>query len=338
MTSALQIKRRHAIAISGLALCAPALLRAQPAEKMLRIGILVGDAPVPHEEQALLEGLRKHGFIEGRNLTLERGYADGRVQQVPGIARDLAGRKLDAVIATCTPTTRVALQVFGATATSTPIIMAAVADPVGQGLIASLARPGANVTGRSSQAEDLIAKKLELYARVLGKPTLVAVLVDSNSAVHPRMFDMLAKVAPGLKLELIKVESGRRPTDVPLAAAFAAAAQKQAGAVFVLPDEPFFFARRADIVALAAKHRLPAFYGAREFVDAGGLMSYGESLTESYRSLADYISKIAAGAKPGDLPVAQPTQFELVINMKVAKSLGLTIPQSVLVSANEVIQ
>jgi putative ABC transport system substrate-binding protein len=152
------------------------------------------------------------------------------------------------------------------------------------------------------------------------------------------MFDALVPVARQLKLELVKVEAGRRPSDVPLAEAFATAMRQNAGAVFVLPDEPFFFARRAEIVALAAKHRLPAFYGIREFVDAGGLMSYGESMNETYRSLADYLAKIAAGAKPGDLPVAQPTQFELVINMNTAKALGMSIPRSVLLSANELIQ
>ncbi len=338
MPTPLNIRRRAAIAAAGLLLCAPTLARAQKAHGKLHIGILVGDIPAPHEEQALLQGLREHGFIEGRNLVVERGYADGRVQQVPGIARDFAALKLDAVIATCTPTTRAALQAFGASATSTPIVMAAVADPVGQRLITSLARPGANVTGRSSQAEDLIPKKLELFARVLGKPTTVAVLVDSSSAVHPRMFDALAAVAQPLKLELVKIEAGRRPSDVQLPEAFATAQRRNADAIFVLPDEPFFFAQRAQIAALAAKHRLPSFYSAREFVDAGGLMSYGENLAQSWRSLADYISKIAAGAKAGDLPVAQPTQFELVLNMKTARALGISIPQSVLVSANELIQ
>jgi putative ABC transport system substrate-binding protein len=331
-------ERRTAIAAAGLLLCVPTWARAQKADRKLHIAILVGDLPAPQEEQALLQGLREHGFVEGRNLIVERGYADGRVQQVPGIARDFAALKLDAVVATCTPTTRVAMQTFGNSATSTPIIMAAVADPVGQRLVSSLARPGANVTGRSSQAEDLVPKKLELVARVLGKPTTVAVLVDSNSAVHPRMFEALVPVAQQMKLELLKVEAGRRPSDVQLPAAFATAAQRNAGAVFVLPDEPFFFARRAEIAALAAKHRLPSIYSAREFVDEGGLMSYGENLAESWRSVADYISKIAAGAKPGDLPVAQPTQFELVLNMKTAKALGMSIPQSVLVSANELIQ
>jgi putative ABC transport system substrate-binding protein len=232
----------------------------------------------------------------------------------------------------------VAIQVFGNTPTSTPILMAAVADPAGQRLVASLARPGANVTGRSSQAEDLVPKKLELFARALGKPTTVAVLVDSNSAVHARMFDALQPVAQRLKLELVKVEAGRRPTDVQLPAAFASAVQRQAGAVFVLADEPFFFGRRAEIAALANQHRLPSFFGAREFVDAGGLMSYGESLSASWHSLADYIARIAAGAKPGELPVAQPTQFELVLNLKTARALGMSIPQSMLLSADEVIQ
>jgi putative tryptophan/tyrosine transport system substrate-binding protein len=332
------IGRRRTLAAAAGLLCAPAWVRAQPANKPIRIGILAGDLVAPHEEKALLEGLRELGFVEGRNLTLDRAYADGRVLQVPAIARELAALKPDMVIATCTPTTRVAMQAFGSTPTSTPIVMAAVADPVGQRLVASLARPGANVTGRSSQADDLMPKKLELFARVLGKPTTVAVLVDSNSAVHPRMFEALVPAAQQLKLQLVRVEAGRRPTDVQLPAAFDSVVQKNAGAVLVLPDEPFFFARRAEIAALAAKHGLPSFYGVREFVDAGGLMSYGESLSSSFHGLADYIARIAAGAKPGDLPIAQPTQFELVINMKTAKALGLSIPEPVLVSANELIR
>jgi putative tryptophan/tyrosine transport system substrate-binding protein len=332
------IARRRAIASAAGLLCAPAWVRAQAANKPIRIAILAGDKVAPHEEQALLAGLRELGWVEGRNLTLDRGYTEGRVQQMPGIARDLAALKPDAVIATCTPTTRMALQAFGAAPTSTPIVMAAVADPVGQRLVVSLARPGANVTGRSSQADDLMPKKLELFARALGKPTTVAVLVDSNSAVHPRMFEALLPAAQQLKLELVKVEAGRRPTDVQLPAAFATAVQKNAGAVLVLPDEPFFFGQREQIATLAARHGLPSFYGAREFVDAGGLMSYGESLSTSYHGLADYIARIAAGAKPGDLPIAQPTQFELVINMKTAKALGLNIPQSVLVGADELIR
>lgn len=332
------MQRRATLLIGSALLGAPFLALAQPAPRSIRIGILFGDAPMPHEEVALRDGLRELGYAEGRNLVIERRYAEGRVQLVPGYARELAAMNLDAVISTCTPTTRVALQAFGSTPTSTPIIMAAVADPVGQHLIASLARPGANVTGRSSQAEDLIAKKLEIFAQVLGKPTTVAVLIDTNSGVHPRMFESLLPVARQWKLDLVKVESGRRPSDVKLADAFRAAVGQKAGGVFVLPDEPYFFARRADIVALAAEHRLPAFYSLREFVDEGGLMSYGESMTASFRSVADYVVKIAAGAKPGDLPVAQPTQFELVINMKTAKALDLSLPAAILATAAELIE
>jgi putative ABC transport system substrate-binding protein len=329
---------RRAVIAAALLLVAPLAGQAQVANRTLRIGILAGDTVAPHEEQALLQALREQGFVEGRNLIVDRGYTEGRVSEVPNVARRFLAAKVDVVISTCTPTTRVAQQVFGTSATSTPIIMAAVADPVGQRLISSLARPGANVTGRSSQAEDLIAKKLELFAQVLGKPMTVAVLVDSNSSVHPRMFDMLAAVAKQLQLELVRVESGRRPSDVQLPDAFANAVRQRAGAVFVLPDEPFFFAKRAEIVALAAQHRLPDFYSLREFVDEGGLISYGESMTASFRSLADYVGKIAAGAKPGDLPVAQPTQFELVLNLKTAKSLGISMPPLLLATAAELIE
>lgn len=338
MRKLLTIPRRRALAMAALVLGAPALALAQNSSKTLRIGILAGDVTAPGEEQALLEGLRAHGFVEGRNLAIERGYGQTRLPDLPGMARAMAAMKLDAVIATCTPTTRIAIQVFGNSPTSTPIIMASVTDPVGQQLIGSLARPGANVTGRASQAEDLVGKQLELFAQVLGKPATVAVLTDVNSAVHPRVFAKLLTLAPRLKLDLVKVESGWRPGNAPLAEAFEAAVRQKAGAVFVLADEPFFFSKRVDIVALAAKHRLPGFYAQREFVDAGGLMSYGENLNAAFRSVADYVGKIAGGAKPGDLPVAQPTQFELVINTRTAKALGLSVPQAVLISADALVE
>lgn len=329
--------RRHLLLTGPWLLSAPAV-QAQPEQKKIRIGILFGDAPMPHEEVALREGLREQGYVEGRNLIIERRYAEGRVQLVPGYARELAAMSLDAVIATCTPTTRVALQAFGSTPGSTPIIMAAVADPVGQQLIASLAKPGANVTGLASQAEDIMPKMLELFASVLPKPATVAVLVDSGSAVHPRMWRALGPFAQRLNVQLVKVEAGRKPTDAPLPAAFDAVMRQRATGILVLPDEPFFVAKRAEIVALAAHHRIPAFYGLREYVDEGGLMSYGESMTTAYRGLAAYIGKVAAGANPGELPVSQPTQFEFVINQKTARALGIALPQALLLSANEVIR
>lgn len=329
------MKRIAAAAAGILLLTAPPADFAQSPERKAHIGILVGGSTAErgHLEQALLQGLREQGFVEGKNLVLERRYADGHNERVPEFARELAAMKLDAVVTTCTPSTRAAQQATG----STPIVMAAVADPVGQNLIASLARPGANITGLSSQAEDIMPKMLELFASVLPRPTTVAVLSDARSDVHPRMWQALVPVAQTLGLKLVKIDVPR-PGDVHLPVAFETALREKAGAIFVLPDEPLFLTRRAEIVALAARHGLPAFYGAREFVDDGGLMSYGESLRAAYRNAASYISKVTRGAKPGEMPVAQPTRFELVINMKTAKALGVAIPQSVLLRADQVIE
>lgn len=305
----------------------------QSKDKTAHIGILVTGsiAQRGHLEQALLEGLREQGYVEGKNLVIERRYADGRRERTPEFARELAAMKLDAVVTTCTPSTRAARQ---ATA-STPIIMAAVADPVGQRLIASLARPGGNITGLSSQAEDILPKMMELFSVVLPKPATVAVFVQGRSDVHPRMWRQLVPIAQALELKLVKIDVANL-ADLP--AAFDMALREKANALFVLPDEPMFTNGRASIVELAARHRLPAFYGAREFVDAGGLMSYGENLRAAYRKAASYINKLARGAKPADLPVEQPTKFELVVNLKTAKTLGLTIPQSMLLRADQVIQ
>jgi putative tryptophan/tyrosine transport system substrate-binding protein len=297
------------------------------------IGILVGGgvAQRGHLEQALLLGLREQGYVEGRNLVIERRYADGRRERVPEFARELAAMKLDAVVTTCTPSTRAARQASA----SMSIVMAAVADPVGQRLIASLARPGANITGLSSQAEDILPKMIEQFSAVLPRPATVAVLVQGGSDVHPRMWQQLVPIAQALELRLVKIDVADSAS---LPAAFDTALREQATAVFVLPDEPLFINIRPRIIALAAEHRLPAFYGAREFVDEGGLMSYGENLRSAYRSVATFVSNLRRGAKPADLPVEQPTKFELVINLKTAKALGITIPQTVLQRADEVIQ
>ena len=329
------MKRMAAIAGTWLLLTAPAATLAQSPEKRVHIGILVGGslAQRGHLEQALLEGLREQGYVEGKNLVLERRYADSNNEQTPVFARELAAMKLDAVVTTCTPTTRAAQQALG----SMPIVMAAVADPVGQHLIASLARPGANITGLSSQAEDIMPKMLELFASVLPRPVTVAVLADARSDTHPRMWQVLVPVAQTLKIKLVKIEVGR-PAEAALTAAFETAVRETAGAVLVLPDEPMFLVQRTSIVALAARHGLPAFYGAREFVDDGGLMSYGENLRVAYRHAASYISQVARGANPGELPVQQPTRFELVINMKTARSLGIAVPRSVLLGADAVIE
>ena len=328
-------RRDTLVALLALGAAAgPLAARAQQSkDKTAHIGILVNGniAQRGHLEQALLDGLRDQGYVEGRNLVIERRYADGRRERVPEFARELAAMKLDAVVTTCTPSTRAARQAT----VSTPIVMAAVADPVGQRLIASLARPGANITGLSSQAEDILPKMMELFSSVLPNPATVAVFVQGTSNVHPRMWQQLGPIAQALKLKLVKIEVAKA-ADLP--AAFDMALREKADALLFLPDEPLFLTRRATIVELAAKHRLPAFYGAREFVDDGGLMSYGENLRTAYRRAASYVGNLARGAKPADLPVEQPTKFELVVNLKTAKALGLTIPQSILIRADQVIQ
>ncbi|MFS8084635.1 MAG: ABC transporter substrate-binding protein [Acidobacteriota bacterium] len=275
--------------------------------------------------------MREKGYVEGKNLVIERRYAEGHRERTLEFARELAAMKLDAIVSTCTPSTQTARK---ATA-STPIIMAAVADPVGQRLIASLARPGANITGLSSQAEDILPKMMELFSGVLPKSATVAVFAQGESVVHARMWQQLAPIAQALNFKLVRV-SAAYPEDLP--AAFDMALREKANALFFLPDEPMFITRRASIVELAATHRLPAFFGAREFVDAGGLMSYGENLRTSYRKAASYVDNLARGANAGELPVEQPTTFELAVNLKTAKALGVTIPPSIVVRADIVIQ
>jgi len=323
-----------AVAATGfLLLTAPVGGLAQPSRAHVGILVMGGLEQRGHLEQALLEGLREQGYVEGKNLVLERRYTDGRGDRMPEFAHELAAMKLDAVITTCTPSTRAAREATS----STPIVMAAVADPVGQNLIASLAKPGANITGLASEAEDILPKMMELFTSIVPKPTTIAVLLESRSDVHPRMWQALGPIAQALKVKLLRIEV-RSPADVNLAVAFQTAVDEKADAILVLPDEPVFLTKRALIVELAARHNLPAFYGAREYVDEGGLMSYGENLRTAYHNAASYVSKVVHGAKPGDIPVEQPTKFELVVNMKTAKALGITIPQSVSLRADHIIE
>ncbi len=322
------------VATGVLLLTAPVGGLAQSPDSKAHVGILVmgGPATRSHLEQALLQGLREQGYVEGKNLLLERRYAE-RFDLLAESARELAAMKLDAVITTCTPSTRAAKQ---ATAL-TPIVMAAVADPVGQNLIGSLAKPGANLTGLASQAEDILPKMMELLTSIRPRPATIAVLLEGRSDVHPRMWQALGPIAQALNVKLVKIVVAI-PSTANLPAAFQTAVDEKADAVLILPDEPVFLITRALIVELAAKHNLPAFYGAREYVDEGGLMSYGENLRTAYHNAASYVSKVARGAKPGDIPVGQPTKFELVVNMKTAKALGITIPHSVSLRADDMIQ
>ena len=302
------------------------------ADKTLRVGILSSGGLETRQglDEALIQGLREQGYIEGKNLVVERRYSYA-YKDIDLVARELAGMKLDAIITTCTPSTRAVKQAT----TSTPIVMAAVSDPVGQGLIASLGRPGQNVTGRASQAEELLAKRLELLSVFLSRTATIAVLVNANNPVHVLTWPRLESAAQQLNLKVMRVEV--RGTQG-LMAGMESAAAARAGALFVMPDDPLFYNLRVRIADFAAKHSIPASYWASDFVEAGGLISYGESLRDSYRNTGAYINKVAQGADPATLPVAQPTRFELVINLRTAKALGLTIPESLLLQADKVIE
>ena len=332
MRSLIQFAALCAVVAASLAV-APAF--AQAPEKTKRLGILVSGSAGPrsHLEQALLDGMRDRGYVEGRNLVVERRFANGIPERLHQGARELAALGLDAIVSTCSPSTNAAKQ---ATATlGTPIVMANVSDPVGQGLIASLARPGGNITGRSSQADETLPKMLQLFSAVLPKSTRVAVLHNTRNPVHARMWRELLQVSVGLDVTLVRIDVAG-PKDFP--AAFDTIARERLGALLVLPDDNMTMNFRAQLVELVTARGLPTMYGPREFVVQGGLMSYGENYAVSYRRTAGYVEKVLAGAKPGNLPVEQPTQFELVVNLKTAKALGITVPQSLLVQADEVLQ
>ena len=325
-------RRRLLIALGAGALL-PAT-SALAAEKTVHIGILSGGTHQIRSglEDALIQGLREQGYVEGRNLIVERRYAGTNFSvQAPEYARELAGMKLDAIVTTCSPSTLAAKYAT----TSTPIVMAAVSDPVGHNIIASLARPGQNITGLSSQAEELLPKRLELLAALVPKSTTVAVMMNANNTVHALGWQKLEGAAQQLKMKLMKIEV-RNPDGI--AAGMETAARARAGALLLMPDDPMFYNNRLRIIELAARYRLPDFYWASDYVEAGGLMSYGENLRGAYRGAATYIDKIARGSNPATLPVAQPTRFELVVNQKTAKTLGITIPPSTLVLADKVIE
>jgi putative ABC transport system substrate-binding protein len=316
---------------------------AQPVVKA-RLGLLVAGTMEQRGDldRALVEGLRALGYVEGKNLYIERRYGDSMNgmhashggmadDQLSVIARELAAMKLDAIVTSCAPTTHAAKQATS----STPIIMAAVSDPVGQGLIASLSRPGRNVTGLSSQADDLLAKRLEIMADVLPAKSLIAVLANSQNPVHPPMWQKLRSSASRYKVVLQLIETDG---EAGIATAFSKVVASGAKGLFVLPDDPGLFNVRHEIVALAAQHRIAGFYWASEFVQAGGLLSYGASLREAYVAAADYIDKVLKGANPATLAVAQPTRFELVINRRAARALDLAIPPPVAVRADRIIE
>jgi len=315
-------------------LAAPLATEAQPTGKGHRIGYLgTNRAANPHLHEAFRQGLRDLGYVEGRNVVIEYRDAEGKLERLPALAAELVALKLDVIVAPGTPQALAAKQ-----ATRTiPIVFTAASDPVPDGLVTSLARPGGNVTGLATLSPELVGKGLEQLKRAVPEVSRLAVLWQPGALGERTEKDMLKEAdtagrALGVRLQFVEA---RGPADFDRA--FSDMTRARAGALTVLPSSMFLSERRR-LVDLAAKNRLPAAYAQREFVYAGGLMSYGPNVADLFRRGATYVDKILRGAKPGDLPVERPTKFELVINLKTAKALGLTIPPAVLQRADQVIE
>jgi putative ABC transport system substrate-binding protein len=329
-------RRKVIIALGAGALATPFASFAQkkPA-RVYRIGILaLGNSTdssiVPHLQEAFTQGLRELGYVEGQNVIIERRSAEDKIERLPDLAAELVRIKVDVIVATTDPTIAAVKR-----ATQTiPIVMITASDPVGTGFVASLARPGGNVTGLSTMAPELGGKRLELLREVV--PGLARVAVIWNPEIRGDMFtyNNTTAAARTLGLQLQSVELSRAED---LERALSAVTNQRAQGLVVLPS-PVTNPSRIQIATFAQRNRLPTIYGPSWFVEAGGLMSYGTNTAERWRRAATYVDKILKGAKPADLPVEQPTKFELVVNLKTAKALGVTIPQSVLVRADLVIE
>ena len=296
-----------------------------------RIGILLGAfSPESKEAQQFRQGLLDAGYAEGRDVVIEWQSASGDYVRVPESVADLVQHKVDVIVVTNT----VAAQAAKRATSTIPIVMATVADPVGSGLVTSLAHPGGNVTGLSLMTAELSAKRLQLLKETIPRLTRVAVLWNPATPWHPNVIQELKAAAPSLSIELSFADA---TTLAQFGSAFSKIRRAHAQAIFVIEDG-LFLTHRATIIGLASKARLPAIFASRRAVEEGGLMAYGPSYGDLFRRSAGYVDKILKGAKPGDLPIEQPTKFELVVNLKTAKALGLTIPESILLRADEVIK
>jgi putative ABC transport system substrate-binding protein len=310
----------------------PVAAHAQPSGKRYRIGFL-GSASAPANRRrvdAFRQGLRDLGYVEGKNIVIEYRWAEGHYERLPDLARELVGRNLDLIVSTGGRPTVVALHA----ATKTVPVVFLTVDPLGEGMVLDLARPGGNLTGLDVFSAELDTKRLQILKETLPTATRVAVLwnPENPAGVPQRNRTEIAAHALGVQLHLVQA---RLPSEV--GTAFAAMVRERPDALLVLNDA-MLDSQRERLVVLAAQARLPAMYQWREFAEGGGLMSYGADLPQMYRRAATYVDKILKGAKPADLPVEQPTKYELVINLRTANALGLTVPQSILLLADRVIQ
>ena len=329
------MRRREALVVSLAMAIAPGAwttARAQPAGKVWKIGIIepFNAAVRANLVAAFRQGLREHGYEEGRNIVLEPRFAEGKLERLPELASELVALKVDVIVASSTQ----AIQAAQNATRTIPIVMTTVGDPIGPGFVASLARPGGNITGLTIQAPELIAKRLQLLKEAVPKVARVAVIWDPAIIHEVHGYKEADTAAQALGIKLLSMQVARAED---LESAFATVTRDGADGLLVF-ENALTSNNGKRIVELALKHRLPGVYGLRELAVSGGLMAYGPSRSDNYRRAADYVDKIFKGAKAGDLPVEQPTKFELVINSSTAKALGLTIPQPILLRADQVVE
>ena len=323
-------RRKLIVALGASALATPFASFAQQSGKVPRIGFLDPGSRDSGLYGAFLGGLREFGYVDGKSIAIETRFANGAIERLPALAQELADLKPDLLIAQSTPGVRAMI----ATKTTLPIIMVAVGDPVANGFIAALGRPGGRVTGLSTMTSDVSPKLMEMLKTFIPKLARVAVLVNPANANSTLSLKNIQGVAQQFKLTVVSVNA---PTAGDIDSAFAAMARERPGAI-VVPGDPLFRLHAPQIAALALRAKLPVAGTNAELAEAGGLLSYGASFTDIYRRTAAYVDKILKGAKPGDIPVEQATKIDLVINGKTAKALGFKIPQSLLISADRVIE
>ena len=323
------MSRAFVIALLAI-LCGAFDLAAQPATRLVRVGYLsAGSLAADRQRPSLVDGLREHGYVEGQNLVLESRYAESRFERLPALAAELVRIKCDVIVASVT---QPSLAVRDATATI-PIVMIGVADPVAAGLVTSLARPGGNVTGTSGAWTQVVGKQMELLKEMLPDVSRLAVLWNPGNPVYQALQLREAQIAArALRVELQLVEA-RAPAD--LEPAFATIAPRRP---LLVQGDPFFAANQRRIAQLAAARRIPIVTGVSDYAEAGALLSYGPSTPDLARRSAGYVDKILKGARPAELPVEEPTSFEMVVNLKTARTLGITVPRPLLLRANRLIE
>ena len=327
-------RRKLLVALGAGALASPLSSLAQPQTKIWRVGFLsqrhVDFLDSDYYYGPFRQGMRELGYVEGKNLVIEWRSAEGKYERLPGLAIELVSLKVDVIVAGGAPSISAAQKAT----TIIPIIMGNTGDPIGSGFVRSLARPAGNITGLSSMSGDVHLKQLEMLLSMVPKLSTVAVLVNPSNTALIKNLERVQAEGQKRGVKVLRADA-RTPQEIDNA--FSLIRRQNAGALLVLNDA-FFTQQKNQISELTAKHRLPTIFLTRSSVEAGGLMSYGPNLADQYRRTATYVDKIFKGAKPGDLPVEQPTIFELIINGKTAKALGLKIPQSLLISADKVIE